>query len=136
MFRDLFRYVVWLTIVVAAHHSPAIADIVGPSVATSAISPDGHLIARIVRTGSMADTQMYEVVYFKFDMSKDRYERQSAFPLPAEHLPQMLFVSDAGDLVLISLSDTHAVRLYSEDGTTHKSWSLNDFLSRSEIRAC
>jgi hypothetical protein len=136
MFRFTIRDVLWLTVVVAlAHHGKALADIVGPTVTTVAVSPDGNLIVRMVRNGSTNENEAYDVVYFEYARAKDRYERASSYVLSGG-LSQMLFVSDDGDLVLINLDEKEAVRLYSRDGATRRSWDLSKFLSKSEIRGC
>ena len=86
------------------------SDFLGPSFARHAVSPDG------------------------FDQSKDSYIRRSGFELTG--LSQLLYVSNAGDLIMISLCEGDCIRLYSKDGKLVKTWKLNEFLSKEEIEAC
>ena len=61
--------------------------------------------------------------------------RQSDFTLTGK-LGQMLYVSNAGDLILISLGEKDTIRLYSRAGTLAKSWDLKEILSKDEIQSC
>lgn len=125
-------------LLVLAHFQAARSDFVGPSVARHALSPDGQLLVRI-ETGKgenqSNDAPKHEVVFFEFDSSKDAYVRSSSFQLSG-HLSQMLYVSNSGDLVMISLGEKSAIRLYARAGALVKSWNLQDVLTENEIRAC
>lgn len=123
---------------VLMHAQPARADFVGPSVARHALSPDGKLLVRIKtpkRDENSKDPPKHEVSYYEFDATKDSYIRRSSFDLTG-YLAQMLYVSNAGDLILVSLGEKQAVRLYTQKGKLAKSWDLNSFLSKDEIQAC
>ena len=117
---------------------PAQADFVGPSVARHALSPDGKLLVRI-KTAMLDDRSedppKHEVAFYEFDATEDSYVRRSEFQMTGA-LGQMLYVSDAGDLVLVSLSENTAVRLFSKAGKLVKSWNLDEFLTADEIKAC
>lgn len=114
------------------------ADFAGPVVATKAMSPDGNLLVRITpaRQADDDDEQpTYNVAYYKFDVAKEIYSKQSAFVLK-DYLGQMMYVSNAGDLVIVSLSEKQAVTLYSSEGKRLKVWDLDDFLTKQEIAGC
>ncbi|MCA9124229.1 MAG: hypothetical protein KDB11_28830 [Planctomycetales bacterium] len=120
------------------HSQLARADFVGPSVARHALSPNGELLVRIKTPkrdeGSKAPPK-HEVSYYEFDATKDSYIQRSSFELTG-YLAQMLYVSNAGDLVLVALGEKEAVRLYSKDGKLALSWDLNAFLTKDEVKAC
>jgi hypothetical protein len=94
------------------------ADFAGPSPARNALSPDGQLLVRITtpkRDKDSKDLPKHEVSYYEFDAIKDVYTRSAHFPLTG-YLGEMLYVSNAGDLIMISLGEKEAVRLYSKEG--------------------
>ncbi|MFV1965577.1 MAG: hypothetical protein ACC628_09160 [Pirellulaceae bacterium] len=127
-----------LLLLVLSHVQAARSDFVGSSVARHALSPDGKLLVRIKTTKrdeKSKDPPKHEVSYYGFDATKDSYVRRSRFQLTG-YLSQMLYVSNSGDLIMISLGEKHAVRLYSKKGNLTKSWSLEDFLTKDEIKAC
>lgn len=129
---------VWLPLLVLLHMQPALADFVGPSVARHALSPNGQLLVRIKtakRDERSNEPPKHEVSYYEFDASEDSYIQRSGFKLTGS-LGQMLYVSNAGDLVLISLKENEAIRLYSKEGKLANSWDLDDFLAEHEIDAC
>jgi hypothetical protein len=130
MFVCLLLFPLWLS-------QAARADFDGPSSARRAMSPDGNLVIRITpgKSPDARQTPKHRVTYYEYESSGDRYVRRSEFQL-GESLSQMLYVSNAGDLVMIFLDDQDAVRLYSKEGKLVKSWSLGDFLSKAEIDAC
>jgi hypothetical protein len=114
------------------------SDFGGPIAATHAMSPNGNLVVRITSPGVLADPPApvkYEVHYYEFDKSLDGYVHGATFTL-AGYLSQMLYVSDAGDLALVSLEKKDAIRIYGKDGKLAKSWSLTDFLTDAEIEGC
>jgi len=114
------------------------ADFVGTSVARHALSPNGKLLVRIKtakRHKDLQDPPKHEVSYYEFDATKDSYVRRSNLQLTG-YLAQMLYVSNAGDLILISLGEKEAIRFYSREGKLTKSWDLNSFLTNNEIKAC
>jgi hypothetical protein len=113
------------------------ADFFGPASATKATSPDGNLIVRISPTkeDDEADKPSYNVVYYKFDATNDAYSKSSSFVLH-DYLGQMMYVSNAGDLVIVSLGEKEAIILYAADGKRVKAWDLSDFLTKEEIDGC
>jgi hypothetical protein len=118
--------------------SSATADFAGPASATKAMSPDGNLLVRIMPAKNAQDDDekpMYNVVYYKFDAAKEGYSKHSEFALK-DYPGQMMYVSNAGDLVIISLSEKEAVTLYSPEGKRLKAWDLADFLTKKEIEGC
>ena len=125
-------------LVVLLHVQLVRADFVGSNMAQHALSPNGRLLVRIKtaeRDEASKERPKYEVTYYEFDAVKDSYERQSSFPFSG-NLSQMLYVSDAGELMMISLGEKDAVRLYSKTGELIQSWNLQDFLTPNEIKAC
>jgi hypothetical protein len=125
-----------LAILVAT--APARADFGGTVHAHSAESPDGNLVVRIVRNGtakSSGELAAHLVRFYEFDAAKDLFGRKSEFPLTGSPA-HCLYVSNHGDLVLVSLNDKDAVRLLSNNGRLIRSWALADFLSGAEINAC
>lgn len=136
--NDLKTSLVLLPLLVLLHMQPARADFVGPSVARHALSPNGQLLVRIKtakRDERSKEPPKHEVSYYEFDASEDSYVQRSGFNLTGS-LGQMLYVSNAGGLVLISLRENEAVRLYSKEGKLANSWDLDDFLTEDEINAC
>jgi hypothetical protein len=114
------------------------ADFGGPIQADNAASPDGKLVVRIVeesRENQPKEELSHLVRFYEFDATKDIYERRSEFRLK-EWPGELLFISNAGDLVMISLSETDAIRLYARDGKLVKTWGLNELLIPSEIKGC
>jgi hypothetical protein len=111
-------------------------DFAGPTVATRAVSPDSNLVVRIEKQRA-ADLKVvkYKVSYYEYDGDSDSYRHTTSFDL-GPPLSQLLFVSDAGDLLFVSLAERDAVRLYSKAGKLVKTWSLGDFLSKEEIDGC
>lgn len=120
---------------------PARGDMVGPTPATQATSPDGNLLVRIKRVtpnnGNEAeqDAPRFKVSYYAYHEATDTYAVASHFTL-TDRLGQMLYVSNAGDLVMITLGRDQAIRLYTRQGQLAKAWDLADFLSKREIRSC
>jgi len=113
------------------------ADFSGPTRADNAASPDGNLVVRIEIDKSERPPgalRSHVVRYYEFDASKDSYVRRSEFRLNS--LGQLLFVSNGGDLVMISLGEKEAIRLYAKDGKLVKAWGLDELLIPSEIEAC
>lgn len=112
------------------------ADFVGPSHARQALSADGSLIVRITDSGLAKgkDGPKFLATYYEYDATSDSYVRRSS--IPVQGLSQMLYVSNAGDLVLISLGEKESIELHSRDGKLKKNWSLGDFLTQGEIDAC
>jgi hypothetical protein len=116
----------------------ASADFGGSIRATRALSPDGNVIVRVTLAKPAAKGEpasQNEVIYYHFDETSNTYVKRSQFNLSAYHA-QMLYVSNAGDLLLISLGTKDAIRLLAKDGKLVKTWSLGDFLSPAEIKAC
>jgi len=125
-------------LLVLSHVQAARADSVGPSVARHALSPDGKLLVRIKtakRDDKSRDLPNHEVSYYEFDASKDSYVRRTSFQLTG-YLAQMLYVSNSGELIFVSLREKDAIRLYSKRGKVTRSWALDDFLTKDEIIAC
>jgi hypothetical protein len=125
-------------LLVPCYTRSAQADFGGPIAATHAMSPNGSLIVRITPPKAVDKSPIapkHEVHYYEFDKSLDGYVHKTTFTL-AGYLGQMLYVSDAGDLVLISLEKKDAIRIYGKDGKLAKSWSLTDFLTDAEIEGC
>jgi len=118
--------------------STATADFSGPAVATKAMSPDGNLMVRITPAKPGDDEEeksTYNVVYYKFDAAKEGYSKHSTFVLK-DYPGQMMYVSNTGDLVIVSLSEKEAITLYSPEGKRRKVWDLADFLTKQEIAGC
>jgi hypothetical protein len=113
-------------------------DLVEPDHARHASSPDGNLIARIKttkRAGGSKGLTEHDVSFYKYDSDTNSYTLRTSFHLVA-NLSQMLYISNFGDLVMITLSEKDAVRLYSKTGKLEKSWDLTEFLTEAEIVAC
>lgn len=111
------------------------ADMGGPIDATPALSPDGNILARITRDRRLYDEKRpwkHPVTVFKYDESKDSYLPRARFEVEGS-MPQLMYVSDAGDVVLVYFSGSHALELYTEGGKAKKSWKLTDFLTEAEI---
>jgi hypothetical protein len=127
---------VMLALVIAAIGTPAFADFFGPSAARRATSPNGEMIVRIHSSEPKEPDARakHELIYYQFDSSRDSYTRRSSFEL--DGLPMLLFLSDSGDLVMVALGHSDAVRLFSKDGKLVQSWDLDDFLTEDEIEAC
>jgi hypothetical protein len=127
-----------LLIFVLYHLQTARSDFVGPRAARHAMSPDGNWVVRITTAAVPAESAAplrHEVAYYRFDRATDRYVRRAGFHL-AGCLGAMMYVSNAGDLVLISLGEKRAIRLYSPKAGLMRSWDLDSFLGRREIKAC
>lgn len=102
------------------------------------MSPDGNLLVRITLAKEAQDDDekpTYDVVYYKFDAAKESYAKHSAFVLK-EYPGQMMYLSNAGDLVIVSLSEKEAISLYSPEGKRLRTWDLTDFLTKQEIAGC
>lgn len=97
-----------------------------------AMAPSGELIVRIKQSPAGANSA---VSLYRYNPEEDRYVRESGFELNGS-LPHQLFVSDSGDIVLASYGEVGAIRLYSKEGELHETWDLQDFLSKSEVKAC
>ena len=116
----------------------AATDIVGPSRARAAVSPDGN---RVVRRTAVESKQVpppplvHVMAQHRFDGKTDGFVKQFEVRL-TDYLAQFLFVSDAGHVVMVSLTPKNSLRLYSEDGKLQKSWNLDEILSKAEIEAC
>jgi len=127
------RNVVFLPLIILlCHVQTARSDFYPPTAAQRAMSPDGNLLVRIT---APVTSRKFDVAYYVFDAASDSYVRRSSFQMtggPGE----MMYVSNAGDLVLISLSEKDAIRLVSPSDGLVRSWDLSRFLSRREIKAC
>jgi hypothetical protein len=114
------------------------ADFVGPSVATRAMSPNGDVLARLTivakATRESPKTRVKASLY-QFDSDNDSYVIESQFEFEG-YLPNLLYLSDAGDLALVNLGEGNAVRLYSKEGTLAGDWDLSEFLKPEEIVGC
>lgn len=120
------------------HVQIARSDMVGPRAARSAMSPDGNLLVRITTPEVPAEASASpkcEVAYYQFDPATNSYVRRLNFQLTG-HPGAMMYVSNAGDLVLILLGEKRAINLYSPQARQMRSWDLDTFLSRREIKAC
>lgn len=129
----IFLWLIVLLLVQAAR-----ADFTGPSVATHAISPNGELLVRIKTGKGKVNSQNipeHEVTFYVLDAAKDSYVRNTSASFTG-YLAQMLYLSNEGDLIFVSLDETEAIRLYSKDGKLRKSWDLADFLTKDEIKSC
>jgi hypothetical protein len=115
-----------------------LGDYGGPTAARYAISEDGNWVVRIKTSEKKPEADEYpthEVCYYMFDDASDEYVRQTSFKF-TDDLPQMLYVSNDGDLLLITLSESNSIRVFSGTGAAMKSWSLEQFLTKEEIAAC
>ena len=134
--RVFLQLSIVLTVLIAS--ASARADFVGPSTALFASSPDGRLVVRIRPSSIDPKTQKATpsaVFFYEYDAKQDSYKFASKF----EHsgsLSNLLFVSNAGDLVFVSLGEKDSMRLYAKDGSLRKSWNLADFLKPEEIKGC
>jgi len=108
------------------------ADFVPPIPVLRAMAPNGDLVVRIKQDdpGTKPLLSLY-----RYEPNEDRYIKESGFEL-RDDLPHQLFVSDSGDVVFISFSEEGAIALYSKDGELRGAWDLDDFLSKSQLRAC
>lgn len=118
----------------------AYPDFFGPSHARHAMSPDGKLLVRIntAKRDEKEDNPVppkSEVTFYEFNGEKDSYVRRSSFELVG-YLSQMLYISNSGKLIFVSLGEKDSIRMYSSEGKIEKTWSLKDFLTESEIEAC
>jgi hypothetical protein len=123
---------------IALSITAAKADFAGPVYATKAMSPDGNLLVRITLVKHADDNEekpTYNVVFYKFGAAKEGYLKDSEFVL-RDYLGQMMYVSNAGDLVIVSLGENEAVMLFSPEGKRLKAWNLDEFLTKEEISAC
>jgi hypothetical protein len=87
------------------------ADFAGPLRADNAASPDGKLVVRVLEDESAKQTgaqRSYLVRFYEFDVGKDSYVRCSEFRMK-ERPGQLAFLSNAGDVVMISLRETDAI---------------------------
>ena len=120
-----FRLGLIVFFLINSNLQPVRPDLSGPSVARHASSPDGNVLVRIKtlkRAANARKLPIHEVAYYHFDASSDTYSRKSHFVLKAR-LSQMLHVSNSGELILISLAEQNAIRLYSRNGKLSKSWN-------------
>lgn len=118
--------------------SVARADFAGPSTMTRALSPNGELLVRatLVAKGTReAPLPSYDIAFYRFDAAKDAYSLDHRFQLKTV-LGQFVFVSNAGDLLMVNLSDAGSMDLYTNDGASAGSWDLKDFLTAEEIEGC
>lgn len=132
------EYLVGASLLMVLTLRPTWADFGGPVSADNAASPDGNLVVRIVsdsQEDSAKEVESHLVRYYQFDSAKDAFVRQSEFRL-REWPGELLFLSNAGDLVMISLGEKDAIRLYARNGNLVKTWSLNELLTPAEIEAC
>ncbi len=106
--------------------SVASADMLPPAVATGAISPNGQCVLRI-RHG--------KVFRYTFDNASSTFVLAGQFKL-RDPSPQFVYVSDEGDVICISLSESEAMELYSPKGLSKRKWDLSEFLSRDQIKCC
>ena len=114
------------------------ADFAGPSRQMAAGSPDGSVVVRVKQieaAGKLTPKPKCLFTFYEYDSSADVYKSTSSFEAQCSSW-QLLFVSNAGDLVLVNLSDREAICLYSKAGKLVKSWDLNRFLTKAEIEAC
>jgi hypothetical protein len=115
-------------------------DFAGPTSATHALSPNGDVAVRIETLSSDPKGEQppkHELSYYEFDPSSQSYHRRASFEFQGK-LPQLLFVSDHGDVVMVSLwhDDKTAIRLYSKNGKLVKSWSVKKIMTKAEAKAC
>lgn len=117
--------------------SPCYCDFIGPEVAVRAMSPDGQLVVRITKgtkDPSGTERAKHGVSFYEFDSAANAYVFRSSFT--TDSLSQLLYVSNSGELAMISLKEEESLRLHKRDGTLLKSWNLRNFLSAAEITAC
>jgi hypothetical protein len=114
------------------------ADFGGTTPAVRAMSPNGNIIIRIMKVeskGAEPTKPVYEVAFYEYQSVEDRFVPSASFRL-TNGLSHMVYVSDGGELVLINLSETDSIRLYSKDGKQRSAWKVGDFLSDAEVNAC
>lgn len=109
----------------------SLADFTGPQSEWKAMSPDGNLVVRI---SEKRDYSELSATYYEYDAMNDEYARGKTIPVLGR--AQMLYVSNAGDLIMIALGQEESISLYSKDGKLTRQWSLKDFLTAKEIKAC
>lgn len=130
------RLVVFHFLVSTCIANTGFSDLNGPSLAQHALSPDGKVIVRVERlSGDNGSPPQYEASYYQFHAAENSYRRTCSFVI-RNYSAQLLFVSNAGDLLTVMLSERDAITLYSPEGNVVKSWNLSDFLSNSQIAAC
>lgn len=112
------------------------ADVGGPNYAENALSKDGQLVLRV--TGTLDESKKrtwYDATKYAYDSKTDSYQKKGTFRLEAGS-GQKMFLSNDGDLVVLSLSETEAVSLYSPEGKLVKSWNLDELITKKQIEAC
>jgi hypothetical protein len=132
------RLLVGAALLIALISRLAWADFGGPIPGDNVASPDGNLVVRIVEEAAEkqpTDTVTHLVRFYEFDAAKDNYVRRSEFRLK-EWPGELLFLSNVGDLVMVSLGEPDAIRLYARDGRLVKTWGLKEMLTPGEIEAC
>ncbi len=112
------------------------ADFGGPSYAESALSKDGQLVLRVKRTlDESKKRSRYDATQYAYNSETDSYQKKVTYRLEAGG-GQKMFLSNAGDLVVVSLSEAGAVDLYSPEGKLVKSWNLDELITKKQIEAC
>lgn len=126
---------------IAVVMSPFVAargDFAGPATAMFAASPDGNLIVRltVAENSDAADRPPRTLIhYYRFNPSKNDYVPDKVVECSGAW-GQMLYVSNAGDVVAVGLSETGSLQIFSPDGKLVKKVDLKQFLTQNEIDAC
>lgn len=126
------------TLSVVACNLPLLADFGGSIWTLCAISPDGKALVRISKVETSDDENQlptYQGLVFSFDDKKEDFVLVRKFPFDSVP-PNLLFLSDAGDVVSIRLQEKGALTWYSPQGKLEKAWDLKDFLTESQINGC
>lgn len=114
----------------------AIADFAGPISMTRAISPDGNTLVRLTsdRKRDANGLPRASASRYVFEETANAFTHRATFEF-SDGLPELLYVSDQGNIVMINLGEITALRAFDTEGKVIGTWDLPDFLTKREIKA-
>jgi hypothetical protein len=112
------------------------ADFAGPTSMTRAISPDGNTVVRLKSDGKREANGLRRASAsrYVFDEATNTFTHRATFEF-SDGLPELIYVSDEGNIVMINLGELAALRAFDTEGKAVGTWDLSDFLTKREIKA-